>query len=544
MSVELREPISYATPHFAPGMPGAKSRFVVQLSLLGVILVVAGVVRFHNLVQQSLFFDELWNVELTTGRGSMHFDLQPGKLYEPGKAPRVTSLADAPPAWTLWSNMRGVTHPPLYTILLRGWCTLFGTGDYATRSLSAVLSTLAVLVFFDAMRTLHGPSPALWAAAIMALAGPQIQLAQDVRPYALLILLGMAAIHAVARIERQGLTTRRGIALAACVLAMLLTHYFSVVAVAALGLCALIRTRGRTRTVIVSALVIAGVIFAVTWLPFMLRQSGTLAESGDAWIRTSESHHALHTLQRLALLPMRLMFEPLERSYVKAYVAAAIFVLPPILMRRRPEMLLWWLWLCSTAFAIAAMELLRTTHQLDELRYTILAGPGVYALLPLIATSLPPRPRWLQHSLPAAAVLGCLVALPQAYLVWKPDYREIARFIDARYRKGDAVVFSTSYDSTLFGSAIFMGVSHYAHSYPWPFMILRGDPTAEQIETLHSRPGVWLVSPGALGPNDLAPGGRITDSKSLAPVAMIDRIEPANSSTAGPTTRPTTQPME
>jgi uncharacterized membrane protein len=536
MSVEFTEPIAYAAPQIAPGMPGANRTTVVQLALLFLIIVIAGAVRFHNLVQQSLFFDELWNVELATGRGSMHFELEPGRLYPADAAPRVTSLTDAPPAWTLWSNMRGVTHPPLYTILLRGWCTIFGTGDYATRSLSAVLSTLAVLVFFDAVRVMSGTTPALWAAAIMALAGPQIQLAQDVRPYALLILLGMAAIDVTARIERDGLTSRRAAALAACVFAMLLTHYFSVVAIAAVGLYVLIRTRGRTRTAVIAAFVIAGVVFAITWLPFMLRQSATLAESGDAWTRTNEDHHALHTLQRLALLPMRLMFEPLERSYVKAYVAAAVFVIPPMLFRRRPETLLWWLWLCATSFAIAALELLRTTHQLDELRYTILAGAGVYALLPLLAGALPPRPRWLHHSLPAAAVLGCVVALPQAYLVWKPDYREIAQFIDARYRPGDAVVFSTSYDSTLFGSAMFMGVSHYARTYPWPFMILRGEPTPEQVQTLRSSPGVWLVSPGALGPNSLAPGGRITDSKSLAPVAMIDRIEPAKT----PTTRPTT----
>src|SRR5439155_23761925 len=113
-------------------------------------------VRLHALQSQSLFFDELWNVELACGRDSMHFQLEPGRLYQVGEVPRLTSLADAPPLWSLWRNMRGVTHPPLYTVLLRIWCDVFGTNDASTRPVSATLSTLAGLVFFDAVRIPHG----------------------------------------------------------------------------------------------------------------------------------------------------------------------------------------------------------------------------------------------------------------------------------------------------------------------------------------------------------------------------------------------------
>src|SRR4051812_17657859 len=114
MPVQVTEPITYANSDLSAGIRGSNRTTVVQLALLAIIIVVAGGVRFHDLVRQSLFFDELWNVELATGRGSMHFELEPGKLYAASEAPRVTSLTDAPPAWTLWSNMRGVTHPPLY----------------------------------------------------------------------------------------------------------------------------------------------------------------------------------------------------------------------------------------------------------------------------------------------------------------------------------------------------------------------------------------------------------------------------------------------
>src|SRR5689334_184400 len=113
MSAYPERPVTVDSAQLAPGTPRARWSHVLQISLLLVILLTAGAVRFALLTHQSLFFDELWNVELATGRGSMHFALKPGHLYSAAEAPRVTSLTDAPPIWALWSGMNGVTHPPL-----------------------------------------------------------------------------------------------------------------------------------------------------------------------------------------------------------------------------------------------------------------------------------------------------------------------------------------------------------------------------------------------------------------------------------------------
>src|SRR5438270_315136 len=106
---------------------------------------------------------------------------------------------------------------------------------------------------------------ALWAWLIMALALAQIQFAQEVKHYALLQAEALAACLAIVRIEKRGGSGLRYAGLALGVLAMLLTHYFSMGAIAALTIYALLRFRGRDRRNTILAVMGAGVVFAVAW---------------------------------------------------------------------------------------------------------------------------------------------------------------------------------------------------------------------------------------------------------------------------------------
>ena len=78
----------------------------------------------------------------------------------------------------------------------------------------------------------------------MAFAGPQIYYGQEVRGYSMLMLLGETACWAMILIEKRGPSTARVAALGACVLAMVLSHYFSLGGVVALFLYGLVRLRG------------------------------------------------------------------------------------------------------------------------------------------------------------------------------------------------------------------------------------------------------------------------------------------------------------
>jgi uncharacterized membrane protein len=90
------------------------------------------------------------------------------------------------------------TNPPLYYVLLRLWCAVFGDGELALRSLSAVASAATVPVVHAIGATLGRRRAGIFAALLFALAGLQIEYAQEARQYALLVfglaiaLLGLA----------------------------------------------------------------------------------------------------------------------------------------------------------------------------------------------------------------------------------------------------------------------------------------------------------------------------------------------------------------
>ncbi len=155
------------------------------LILLGLILLVAAYFRFNQVTGPSLWMDEIWSIEMAMGHGSLHDHLPHGiiRYYQP----ELTSLSAAAPWWSICTHLGGVTHPPLYFIVLRLVDGCFGTGALATRSLSAIFSLAAVVVFFDICRWLHGPKIALLAAAISALAIGQLDFAQEARSYPMLV---------------------------------------------------------------------------------------------------------------------------------------------------------------------------------------------------------------------------------------------------------------------------------------------------------------------------------------------------------------------
>ena len=178
-----------------------------QLVVLGLVLAVGAFVRFYHISASSLWLDEIWSIEMARGHGSQH-DLLPDGIIHTDQ-PDLTGLANAAPWWKIWSHLQRVIHPPLYFVVMRWWMDCFGNSSAAIRSLSTVASLLAIIVFFNVCRLLHGTRIALIAAAIMTLAIGQINIAQEARSYPQLILLGLCCCDALVRIQLFGANSRR-----------------------------------------------------------------------------------------------------------------------------------------------------------------------------------------------------------------------------------------------------------------------------------------------------------------------------------------------
>jgi mannosyltransferase len=197
--------------------------------LVGLVLV-AAVLRFATITSQSYWLDESQAVhELRLPFGAM--------LH----------------AWstTEWN-------PPLYLLIAWPWAKVLGTGEFALRSLSAVLGIAVVPLLYLSGRELISSRAGLVAAALAAVNPFLIWYSQEAREYMLLVALCSASLWCFARAWRQ--PTGRALLWWAVVCALaLLTQYFAGFLIAAEGLALVYRARSRAS---VGALAAMAVVLA------------------------------------------------------------------------------------------------------------------------------------------------------------------------------------------------------------------------------------------------------------------------------------------
>lgn len=202
-----------------PGALPSAVRHLRSLRLLALLLCLIGFgLRVYRLDNKNLWYDEGFSVYMA--RQSL------------------TAL----PAETA----RDV-HPPLYFAILHGWRALAGESAFALRFPSVVAGTLTLALAYRVLRQHFDARAGLAAMALLAVHRPSIWYSQEVRMYALAMLLAVAALAAMLAYLREG----RWRALATYVLlcsAGLHTIYLFVLAPAALGLAGLLALGLQTGT--------------------------------------------------------------------------------------------------------------------------------------------------------------------------------------------------------------------------------------------------------------------------------------------------------
>jgi len=471
---------------------------------LAIVLSIAAIVRLRELTAHAYMLDECWSVEIATGRGSLHQHLPLNQIISP--PPQFYSLADAPPWWRIWSNME-VTHPPVYSILLRWWEDLFGDTDYGGRLFSVLASLIAIAILFDTVRLQAGLAPAIWAGLLMALATPQVEHARLTRSYTVLTAIALLAANLVIRIQRTGCSRGKLVGLTAAVLATLLTHYFSVGAMAGLLIYAMWRLPNHRRKIFV-AFASSAIIFALSWGPWMWRQRHLFAtdDPSTLFLTSDPSHHIRDTLIRVLMDPIRLLFPATETGItgilaMLAGVGGVAAPLVPVIHRRNSTLMLWSLWIIGTISVVAALDLTRGTDHLLYIRYTILASPAVCAVLPSLFASAG-RWRSLLHLTAGLAVIGCVMNLPDVYNHDDVDPRRITddfKQFNTVPNSNDLLVFAAApEDVPKLQIELFM-LTRYLRPLGCPLVILTHPPDAQlakqmsrcSLVLLDMQPGDW-----------------------------------------------------
>lgn len=488
-----------------------------QWAALAIIVVIAALLRLDQIDRISLSVDELGSMETAAGRGQIHLVLPRGILLTP--PPIVTSLNGAPPIWKVPLTMGADVHPPLYFVLLRLWQDVFGGGDASSRALSAFAGVVGVILIFDLGRWLGDVSTGLWAGLLMALAEPQIIYSQDARPYALVIAFALAAADALLRIERLGPNRRRLAALVASLIAACLTHYFVIAAVAAMGLYAVVTMRGRARSQVIASFALAGATVLILWGHGMWQQLPNFSDPWMYWFRDDVPDHSFATFRRAALLPARYLVD-LPTGFA-AYGGAVLYFLPWLLCRRSPSLLLPISWLILCVGLVTALDLYRGTNQLLWIKYTLLAGPAVCLILPLLL-----RGGRMRHVLPALATVACLTALPQTHVNDSGGFKALAARLDRMAKPNEPILFAGAGWGDWYGGGLYMGIERYITKLPDSVAILNSPATWQLQSELADRTCWMVMSWTSQSPTDLLPGFNARKIDVYPGLAMLYEMTP------------------
>jgi hypothetical protein len=489
--------------------------------ILAAIVIVGGVLRFYHIGQASFWYDEFCSLEDSSGHGLAHFHLPTQRIL--AEPPDLISLSSAAPMWRIWTSLKRDNHPPLFFILLRIWREVFGDSEAAARSLPALAGIAAIFCIYDVARIAHGRATGLWAAAIFAVAGPQVLYAQETRGYTLAVLWGLCMLDALVRIQKIGLTRRRLIVLAVAELLLMLTHYQGIPLAVALGFYVLLVLRGANRWKTAATMVAAALIYIAIWGPFLIAQRNNIGPLEQGFLFVGDWSKS-YSLQQLAALPIMVLGPPVAKNIWSVWPSAIIYLLPLLLVRKNPFLLLWFFWLLGTAGFLGVRDRLVPSHELSLTRYILICGPGFYLFYAGMLANMDGK-WWMQYILPALAVLFCVVSLPTSFAERRwPDWRAITAAIDRMKKPGDLMVFASDGKDDWF-SGEYMSYAFYAQHAPKNVVVLTGPAEATLLEQMRNFSGAVIVNGTDRKSEDSLPGYHVVDSVAFQQFVNAERME-------------------
>lgn len=470
--------------------------------LLLAILATSVLVRLHDLGADSLWLDEFFALENSTGRGFEHWRLPLGQVIE--EPPALTSLEGAEPAWRIWGSLRGDTHPPLHFMLLRLWRQAFGESAVAARALSLVFGITSLPLLFVLARRLGGAVPALWSTLLMALSPLHVRYAQEARNYTMALCLVLGAALMLVPANQRPRPRPDVFWLSLLVLASALTHYFALPVLAMLALFALLRPEGQGRRPGLLAFGLAAVAFLVLWGPELWAQRPNFAAHFQ--IEAPEGH-ALLTLRRWLAVPIWFLVGtpvPPEPGGWQVALGALCHLVPLAAVRRWPPILLPVLWLTGASLLLALVDVFRGNATLSVPRYPLLASPGLFLLLGAAA-----RGRGWRHVFPLGALVLTLTHLGWAY-GGKADWREVAAFVRHGMRPGEVLVVDFEGQPRWIPATKYLALSHYLGRDCPPLVLLEAAVGASTRQRLGEAGIAWVLIRSGGGTFADRLGGRAT----------------------------------
>ncbi len=315
--------------------------------------------------------------------------------------------------------------PPLYYLVAWVWARIFGYGEVALRSLSAICGVLTVPIAYAAARKLVSPRAGLIAAALTAASPLLVWYAQEARAYEMVVLLTSASLLAFAHARADARSRWLGAWVIVSALA-LATEYYALLVVAPEALW-LLYVHRRRRAVYVALGALALCCAPLLW--FAISQNAT----GHAnWIaRAPLGRRTAEIVPQFTAgftAPGYSVLEPVA-------VALAIFGLALLVARSVPAARRGALVAGSIALGGLALNFILIAGGVDDLLTRNVISLWMPAAVAVAGGFAAARAR-LAGVFAAAALcaigIGATVAIANNRAFQRPDWRVVAHLLGAR----------------------------------------------------------------------------------------------------------------
>ncbi len=474
-----------------------RSGRIAWAALLVAILVLAGVVRFTTLGTEDYWLDELHSLASSAGKRGEFELFSYGKILE--KPALSTGLDQDSSLRSVWQAMRHDSHPPTYFVMLLWWRRLWGDGELALRSLSAGLSVLSILPVVLLMRITGRRRAGLFAALLLAFSYSHIQMAQQVRPYSLSILVTGCSYLALLLLEDRWTRASTGgrialsIGYGASVYLAVLSHYFGGLALLGHIVYAALRLRGSALRRWAVIVVVTTLAAGITWLGPFLAQVEFIRF--QPWLAPATSDHGVHSALRLADLPIRLLiYCPPFKTWILQSVAGVVLLGGCLILLARRwgrASLVFTLWYCVPVLILLALDLSTHKELLKHLRYPVIVVPGLAGLVALAMDALRPPLRVVTLGVLLVAMALRLELPATAH----PHARLAAEQLRAQVTPDDLVIYDAIDWPVDWIPQFYAPISYYLGDVSHLTLLLRdpmSDDLKEQVEAFQR---IIVVSP-------------------------------------------------
>jgi hypothetical protein len=240
--------------------------------------------------------------------------------------------------------------------------------------------------------------------------------------------------------------------------------------------------------------VVAASCIVELWaVPILWIHSQSMHQGID-WLAQPRDGLLSETLFRIAWLPLEFLIRPPDNVDAACTPAIVLLILPLFLHKRRPGVLLAGLWPIGIIGLVAASDLWLGHGALSYERYTLAAAPMVFIGFVAIADM---GGRWTRHLLPAMALAGAILAVPQAYTDehwFKPEARELALDVKEQLQPGDCLVVESHTSMGLYSAELtYLNIDFYDGPLPCALAVLEGPADESVRHAIWSHKRVLLV---------------------------------------------------